>query len=89
MVDRIESKEELDFLNDIENGNFEPISNVEKAIDEAKTAAKNTLRKNKKINIRLTDVDLDLLKQRAIHEGLPYQTLISSVLHKYATGQYD
>ena len=40
-------------------------------------------RKNKNINIRLSELDLDRIRTRAEREGLPYQTLISSVLHKY------
>ena len=49
--------------------------------------ARNTLAKSERISIRLTKGDLDALKQRAAREGLPYQTLMSSVLHKYVTGQ--
>jgi len=42
-------------------------------------------RKNRNINIRLSELDLDRIKSRAEREGLPYQTLISSVLHKYVS----
>lgn len=51
----------------------------------AKEAAANYLRKEAKINIRLTRHDVEGLKRIAVKEGLPYQTLISSVLHKYVT----
>lgn len=44
-------------------------------------------RKDKRVNIRMTERDLQLLQQKAEEEGLPYQTLISSVLHKYVTGR--
>ena len=50
-------------------------------------AARKTLAKSEHISIRLTKADLDALKHRAAREGLPYQTLISSILHKYVTGQ--
>ncbi len=50
------------------------------------TIAKNTMKMNKKINIRIADNDLSALKRRAAREGIPYQTLIRSVLHKYASG---
>lgn len=53
----------------------------EKAI--ARAAAANYLRKDSKINIRLTTHDLDGIRRLAAREGLPYQTLISSILHKY------
>ncbi len=50
------------------------------------TIARNTIKKNQKINIRIADNDLAALKRRAAREGIPYQTLIRSVLHKYASG---
>ena len=49
--------------------------------------AKNTLRKDKRINIRLSSNDLVSLKTNAVEMGLPYQTLVSSVLHQYVTGR--
>lgn len=48
----------------------------------------NTMKKNKKINIRIADNDLISLQRRAAREGIPYQTLIGSVLHKYACGYF-
>ena len=50
------------------------------------TIARNTMRKNRKINIRISENDLSALQRKAAREGLPYQTLIGSVLHKYASG---
>ena len=52
----------------------------------SKTAA-NTLVKDQRMNIRISKNDLDGIKLRAIEEGLPYQTLISSIIHKYLTGR--
>lgn len=52
----------------------------------ARQAAERYLRKDKKINIRLSSTDLNLIKRKAAVEGLPYQTLIASVLHKYVSG---
>jgi len=49
-------------------------------------AAKRYLRKDARVNIRLSTADLEMLKRRAAEEGLPYQTLIASVLHKYVSG---
>lgn len=48
--------------------------------------AHNTMKKNRKINIRISENDLSALQRRAAREGIPYQTLIGSVLHKYASG---
>jgi len=50
------------------------------------TIARNTMKKNRKINIRISENDLSALQRRAAREGLPYQTLIGSVLHKYVSG---
>ena len=52
----------------------------------AKTAA-NTLTKDQRMNIRITKNDLDNIKLKAMEEGLPYQTLVTSVIHKYVTGK--
>ncbi|MFP4486027.1 MAG: CopG family antitoxin, partial [Campylobacterales bacterium] len=49
--------------------------------------ARNTLKKDKRINIRLSTSDLEALKTNAVELGLPYQTLVSSVLHQYVTGR--
>ena len=57
-----------------------------KSLGLLKTAAQNTAIKDKRINIRLASPDLEQIQVRALKEGLPYQTLIASVLHKYASG---
>lgn len=49
--------------------------------------AQNTLVKDKRINIRMNEKDLKKLKAKAAEEGIPYQTLISSLIHKYVTGK--
>jgi hypothetical protein len=49
--------------------------------------AKATFRKDRRLNIRLSSKDLEAIQKRALAEGLPYQTLIASLLHKYATGR--
>lgn len=51
-----------------------------------KTIAHETLRKNRKINIRISENDLSALQRKAAREGIPYQTLIGSILHKYVSG---
>jgi len=52
-------------------------------------AAKETLKKNRNINIRISENDLQAIKLIAAREGLPYQTLIGSLIHKYATGTLE
>ena len=49
--------------------------------------AKATFRKDRRLNIRLSSKDLEAIQKRALAEGLPYQTLIASLLHNYATGR--
>ncbi|WP_457551211.1 CopG family antitoxin, partial [Desulfobacula sp.] len=73
---------ESEILEAYESGKLLPI---ESGVD-FQTIAKNTRKKNQKINIRIADNDLAALKRRAAREGIPYQTLIRSVLHKYASG---
>ena len=86
----ISKKEKKIILNDYEfeileaykNGTLRP----SKSQTDYQEIACNTLQKNKKINIRITENDLSALQRRAAREGIPYQTLIGSVLHKYASG---
>jgi hypothetical protein len=59
---------------------------MEKWRSELREAARNTLRKEKRINIRLSAKDLFDIQAAAAEEGMPYQTLIASIIHKYATG---
>jgi len=54
--------------------------------NKIKQIAKNTLKKDKRVNIRMSKHDLIAIQRRAIKEGLPYQTLISSLIHKYVIG---
>ena len=74
-----EEKEELEV---IENGEYVEVEDMKKEIEKAKLAAKATLNKTRNINIRLSEQDLYRLKARAVEEGLPYQTLVSSIVHK-------
>ncbi|MET0962719.1 MAG: hypothetical protein ABWY05_07860 [Noviherbaspirillum sp.] len=52
-----------------------------------KAAARATAMKDKRVNIRMSSIDLTDIQVRALQEGIPYQTLIASVLHKYVTGR--
>jgi len=79
--------EEQELLDSLENDEWESISNLEDEIKTHQEIAKNTLRKDKRINIRLSTNDLEALKTNAVELGLPYQTLVSSILHQYASGR--
>lgn len=76
-------KDEKKILKDVEAGNYVRVKNFKKAKRVAVQIAQNTLNKTKNINIRLTEKVLHKLKTKAAEEGIPYQTLASSVLHKY------
>lgn len=80
------SKEEKEILKSYEKDEWESVS-TPLAIADYRAAAKATFKKNKRVNIRMSELDLELLQERALIEGLPYQTLMSSVLHKYVTGR--
>jgi predicted DNA binding CopG/RHH family protein len=75
-------EEEQALFEAVENGEFVSVDDLPKAKREAMAAAKNTLNKTRNINIRLSERDLYKLKAKAIEEGIPYQTLASSILHK-------
>ncbi len=80
-------KEEEELLQDIESGEMISIENLNNAKESFRSYADNTFKKDKRINIRISERDLISLQKRAILEGLPYQTLISSLLHKYVNGR--
>jgi len=81
------SKEEKELLKSVEDGEWETISDFKSEQKRYQAIAKHSLKKDQRINIRLTTRDLMRIQKKAMQEGLPYQTLISSVLHKYVTGQ--
>ena len=79
--------EEVKLLQDFERGELESINNFKEAKRELEEAAHDFLQKDKRINIRISSRDLEALRKRARREGMPYQTLISSTLHKFVTGK--
>lgn len=80
-------EEELQILHDFERGEFESIKNFREEKRQLEAAARRTLQKGKRINIRISARDLEKIQKRAVAEGMPYQTLIASTLHKFVTGQ--
>ena len=79
-------QEEKDILDALDKGEFKSVKNKKAEIARLRQYAVNTMQKNKRINIRLSERDLLGIQTKATEEGLPYQTLISSILHKYLTG---
>lgn len=78
-------KDEEELIAEYERGAFRPVKNQDRARQEAMEAARRYTRKDARINIRLSTADLEMLKRRAAEEGLPYQSLIASILHKYVS----
>lgn len=81
--------EERELLRSLDNGEWKPVDNHEAERKRYAAYAHHTLekiRKNRRVNIRLTQLDVDLMQRKAHEEGIPYQTLMASVLHKYVTG---
>ena len=79
--------EEQALLNAFEAGEMQPTSPSKASLAKFKAAASATFIKDKRINIRLSSPDLMDIQARALEEGLPYQTFIASILHKYASGR--
>lgn len=83
-------KQQQTNLDDYENEILEAYEKGKLKPTETKTdfqaIARNTMMKNRKINIRISENDLSALQRKAAREGIPYQTLIGSVLHKYVSG---
>lgn len=80
-------KEEQEILDSVERGEWVSVKNLAKAKKELMEAARNTTNKLKNINIRLSEKDLHKLKAKAAEEGIPYQTLASSLIHDLGYGQ--
>ena len=78
--------DELELLASYENEEWQSAINVKEQKEQYRVYARATFRKDQRINIRISEKDLLDLQKRAMREGIPYQTLISSVLHKYVSG---
>lgn len=76
------TKEEQELLDSVERGEWKPVKDLAKEKRRLAQIAKNTLNKTRNINIRLSERDLYKLKAKAIREGIPYQTLAASMIHR-------
>lgn len=79
--------EEKEILESVERGEWRPVKGAKRERSRYTRYAKATFRKDRRVNIRISSKDLEAIQKRALEEGLPYQTLISSLLHKYASGR--
>ena len=81
------TKEEKEIVKDFENGEWVPVANLPRRRKALMQFARDTLRKDKRLNIRISERDLVELQRKAVREGLPYQTFVASIIHKFITGQ--
>ncbi len=79
--------EEQEILDGFDSGKLRRVKGTAAAIKAHQSMAEATFKKDARINIRLSSKDLRALQARALKEGIPYQTLVSSVLHRFVDGQ--
>ena len=81
------SAEEQDILDSYEAGEWQPVEDRDAEMEKFRQYARATFKKDKRVNIRISEKDLEALQKRALEEGIPYQTLMASILHKYVNGR--
>ncbi len=81
-------QDELELLASYEADEWQSAKKLSEQKEQYRGYARSTLRKDKRVNIRISEKDLLALQKRAVRQGIPYQTLISSVLHKYVNGGF-
>ena len=81
------SEEEKDILESYEADEWQALEDHKAEVLKYQEYAKATFKKDKRVNIRISTKNLEALQQRALVEGIPYQTFISSILHKYVNGR--
>jgi predicted DNA binding CopG/RHH family protein len=79
--------DEKDLLESVERGEWQQTHGGKRERTRYARAARATFQKDRRLNIRISTKDLEAIQKRALEEGLPYQTLIASVIHKYAAGR--
>ena len=85
-IDRKVDREEAELLDLFNKGQLQSVASPSE-LAHFKAAARATSIKDRRVNIRLSSGDLSDIQTKALEEGIPYQTLIASVLHKYVSGR--
>ena len=80
---------ERELMEYTETADFVPVENEAEQKDFFQQIAKNTVKKDQRMNIRITKRDMEGIKAIALEEGLPYQTLVASLIHKYVTANLN
>ena len=78
-------QDERELLESFERDEWISVPNVDAEKKRYQEAARHSMKKDRRVNIRLSSHDLEAIQRIAVEEGIPYQTLIASILHKYAT----
>jgi predicted DNA binding CopG/RHH family protein len=81
------TRDERELLDSVESGEWRPVKDRGRQVTKYRKYAEATFKKDRRINIRLSSKDLEAIQKRALQEGIPYQTLVASVLHKYVSGR--
>ena len=82
-----EERDEQEILDSYERGEWKSIGRSRKQLDIYSKYARGSMAKDKRVNVRLPSTTLEALQLKALEEGMPYQTLITSVLHKFISGR--
>jgi predicted DNA binding CopG/RHH family protein len=78
---------EKEIVESVERGEWRSAKGARRERSRYARYARATFRKDRRLNIRISSKDLEAIQKRALEEGLPYQTLIASLLHKYVSGR--
>ena len=81
------TSEEREILDRFKRDELRPIPEAEREMELARRMARNTFNKTRRVNLRVTERDFNLAHSRAREEGIPCQTLLSSIIHKYLSGR--
>jgi predicted DNA binding CopG/RHH family protein len=79
-------REEKEILDAYERGDMDLSTPAKQEKERLREIGKNTFRKNRRVTIRLYEHDLEGIKKKALEKGVPYQTLVSSMIHQYVEG---
>ena len=79
--------EERDILDRFGRGELRPAPDADREMEDAREAARGAFKKTRRVNLRVTERDYMLVHARAREEGIPCQTLLSNIIHKYVSGQ--
>ncbi len=79
--------EEKDLLDSFARGEWRSVEGGGAEFKRYREYARATFKKDRRVNIRISSKDLEVLQKRALEQGIPYQTLMASILHKYAAGR--